>query len=314
MKILITGATGMLGRSVLRHLNEIGEYECVGTGFSRSQPPLRKVDLLNKEEVTNLIHDVQPRVIVHCAAERFPDRASQDPKRTLALNVDSTLHLAQECARIGAVMIYISTDYVFDGGVKSLVFPPYLPDSKTNPINLYGESKLSGEEAVLSVPAAKAVIVRVPVLYATDCYDLSESATLVIAKSLLSKSPTAIDNWGVRFPTLVDDVSIVLKSIIDATQRSNNPIENVQLHVSSSERCTKYELAKLMADLTHTDASHIKPNSDPPNGAPRPQNTQLDCDETWKLLEIQPYQFVSLREGIKSALVPFINHLKPTSS
>lgn len=302
----------MLGRSLLRHLNETnpGYYECTGTGLTRvaQTPAMKKLDLLNPDAISQIFREIKPNVVVHCAAERFPDRASADPDRTFALNVDSTLHLAKECANVGARMIYISTDYVFDGGVNSAVEPPYMSNSKTMPINIYGESKLAGEEAVSSIPDARAVIVRVPVLYATDCYDLSESAALVVATALLSNSPaTKIDHWGVRFPTLVDDVSSVLRLIIDATQRPNHPLERVRLHISSPEQCTKYELVKLMAEITGSDVSHIEPDPDAPAGAPRPRNTQLNCDETWKALEIIPHKFIPLREGMRRALAPFMD-------
>ncbi len=309
MKVLITGASGLLGRSLLRHLNEKSGYNCTGTALNRAEPPLRKLNLLNDDEIKQLMDEILPDIVVHCAAERFPDRASEDPARTIALNVGSSLCLAKECARIGARLIYISTEYVFDGGLKSGIKPPYLPDSQTMPLNLYGESKLGGEEAVLSVSDAKAIVVRIPVLYAYDCKDLGESASLVMAKTLLSKSPTTVDNWGERFPTLVDDISEILGLVIDATMRvdvDDHPISCARrLHISSSEQCTKYELVKIMADVLGVDGSHIQPDSNQPAGAPRPKNTQLDCTETWKLLGIDPYEFTPIRDGMEKALAPF---------
>ena len=311
LKVLVTGATGMLGRSLLRHLNEYDTlYTTTGTGFNRANkiPNMKKLDLLNLQQIETIVDEIKPNIVVHCAAERFPDRASADPERTQALNVDSTLNLARECARIGATIIYISTDYVFDGGIHSGIQPPYPTDAKTSPINIYGESKLAGEEAVLSIPDSKPIIVRIPVLYALDCEDLSESASLVVAKALLSTESVTVDNWGVRFPTLVDDVSSVIRLIINATQNEQNPLSKggMKLHVSSSEQCTKYELTKLMAKIVNVDGSHIQPNSNPPSGAPRPQNTQLDCSATWEVLNIAPYQFVPLNDGIQRALEPFM--------
>eukprot|EP00551_Chaetoceros_affinis_P005392 CAMPEP_0203664988 /NCGR_PEP_ID=MMETSP0090-20130426/2294_1 /ASSEMBLY_ACC=CAM_ASM_001088 /TAXON_ID=426623 /ORGANISM="Chaetoceros affinis, Strain CCMP159" /LENGTH=354 /DNA_ID=CAMNT_0050528417 /DNA_START=102 /DNA_END=1166 /DNA_ORIENTATION=+ len=345
MKVLITGASGLLGRSLLRHLNDKNntcssgttssdekckythedeyEYECVGTALNRAKPPLQKLNLLNNDEVAKLMDNVHPDIVVHCAAERFPDRASANPQRTLALNVDSSLCLAKECARVGAKLIYISTEYVFDGGLKSGQYPPYLPDAQPMPVNLYGESKLGGEKAVLSVAGASAVVVRIPVLYAYDCHDLGESASLVMAKSLLckSKSPTTVDHWGERFPTLVDDISEILRLIMDAMMRENNPIgaggagtdadandgRIRRIHISSTEQCTKYELVQIMAEIVGVDASHVRPNPNQPSGAPRPKNTQLDCTETWKVLGMEePYKFTSLRDGMKKALDPFM--------
>ena len=105
--------------------------------------------------------DFRPDVVVHCAAERFPDRVDQDPERAKALNVETCSRLAAECAACGASLVYISTDYVFDGGVKSGVAPPYGADAPPMPVNFYGETKLAGERAVLAVPEAHPVVLRV---------------------------------------------------------------------------------------------------------------------------------------------------------
>ncbi len=325
LKILITGATGMLGRSILRYLTQPvyeSKYEVTGTGFHRIKTNARnmkKLNLLHPNEITSIIDEIKPNIVIHCAAERFPDRAAADPERTRVLNVDSTLNLAKECCRsdINAVIIYISTDYVFDGGIKSNKKPPYATDDVTMPINIYGETKLAGEKAVLSVENVKSIIVRVPVLYAMDCEELSESASLVVAKSLLSSNKntapsTTVDNWGIRYPTLVDDVSVILQKIIDATQIPSNPLskgDGIKLHISSDEQCTKYQLMQLMAKIVKVDvATSIQPNNNPPSGAPRPKNTHLDCSKTWEVLGMkEPYKFVKLEDGFRDALLPFMD-------
>ncbi len=362
-KIVITGATGMLGRSVYKHLTNTGttnieeesnqsnkyeheyEYECIGTGWSRaasaaaqSSNNIISLNLRNPNDITNFIHQHQPNIVIHCAAQRFPDQAEKHPEETIQLNVDSTIHLANECKNINALFIYISTDYVFDGGLESKIYPPYESNNMEHdkamvPVNIYGQSKLDGERGILSLQGLKVIIVRVPVLYALDCYDLSESATLVIAKSLpplLSCSSsskddvTIVDHWGIRFPTLVDDISCVLKLIINAMSNiSTHPIHDVIekqngkliLHISSSEQCTKYELALLMADILGIDKNiqqeRIQPNPNLPSGAPRPQNTQLSCNETWRVLDnMDPFKFTPLNVGIKKALLPFMDQLQ----
>lgn len=387
IKVVITGATGMLGRSVYKHLTNTGtnnieevsiqsnqsnqsnkyeyEYECIGTGWSRAASAsaaaaaaqssnnnnnnIIPLNLRNPNDITNFIHQHQPNIVIHCAAQRFPDQAERHPEETIQLNVDSTIHLAKECRNINALFIYISTDYVFDGGLTSKIYPPYESNNMEHdkamvPVNIYGQSKLDGERGILSIQGLKVIIVRVPVLYALDCYDLSESATLVVAKSLLpllssislsssssssslsEDDVTVIDHWGIRFPTLVDDVSCVLKLIINAISNNNNiitthPIHDTMdkqngkliLHISSSEQCTKYELALLMADILGIDKNiqqeRINPNV--PSGAPRPQNTQLNCNETWRVLNnMDPFKFTPLNEGIRKALVPFMDKLQ----
>ena len=101
----------------------------------------------------------QPKVIVHAAAERRPDVSAEQPEQVLALNVESTRHLAQCAKEVGAYLIYISTDYVFDG-----TQPPYEVDDQPSPLNFYGETKLAGERALAEVMDDYAVL-RVPVLY-----------------------------------------------------------------------------------------------------------------------------------------------------
>jgi len=330
-KVLVTGASGMLGRSILKLLTTSKEnrdkYECIGTGLSRAEPPLVKLDLLDSFAINKLMDQIKPNIVIHCAAERRPDRVSQNPNLANALNVTSTGILAEQCERINATIIYISTDYVFDGGIVTNVMPPYYPDSDPSPINEYGKSKWEGE-IVARNNCNKTIIVRVPVLYATDCQDLGESASLIVAKALQASSDSTgprkivkVDDWGLRFPTLVDDVASVVQLLLDAkddllvdrgetqTQTQSKTQSKTKarcFHVSSTESCTKYQLVKLMGEIMNVDTSHVLADSEPPEGAVRPKNTQLDCSGTWEALGmIKPYEFVSLREGMAKALEHF---------
>jgi len=358
VRILITGASGMLGRSILRHFKETTDYQCLGTGLSRASSTydpannntdeLVKLDLLDETAIQHIMTKFQPDLVIHCAAERRPDKAAQNPARTKRLNVDSTAILARECALLsGCRMIYISTDYVFDGGIKTGAFPPYQVEAQTGPVNDYGVSKLEGEKAVLDVKLDADVggsesspslswspfIVRVPVLYALDCENPEESASLTVANALkLQKKNTEetskvkMDNWGVRFPTLVDDVAKVIRMIVDHSLSSSSPSRSGGgqiFHVASPQRCTKYELVKLMGEILNIDTSHIEPDSEPPSGAARPQNTQLDCSQTWEFLNQGQdqgqgdqcqgsFQFTPLREGMEQALAPFKSMLTDT--
>ena len=319
-KVLVTGASGMLGRSILKLLTSNknqDKYTCVGTGLSRAEPPLVKLDLLDPSSIIKLMQDFKPNIVIHCAAERRPDRAAENPVLTKALNVTSTKILAEQCERIEATMIYISTDYVFDGGIYTNADPPYTPDSETGPVNEYGNSKLEGEREA-EAHCNNTIIVRVPVLYATDCHDLSESASLIVAQALLTPSSNEgintrtnirMDDWGLRFPTLVDDVASVVQLLLDAKDdlrgQSKTKTRHSCFHVSSPESCTKYKLVQLMGEIMNVDASHVQADSEPPVGAVRPKNTQLDCSGTWEALGIQPYEFVPLRKGMANALEYF---------
>ena len=136
MKVLVTGANGMLGQDLCPILEDAG-YEVIETDINN-------LDITNAEAATAFIKQEAPEIVVHCAAYTNVDKAEEDLKNAELINVTGTENIAKACAEAGAVMVYISTDYVFDGTKNS----PYTPDDKPNPINNYGLTKLKGEEAV----------------------------------------------------------------------------------------------------------------------------------------------------------------------
>ena len=160
MKVLVTGTSGQLGYDVMEELAKRG-YEGVGADRSDSDAEFEHVilDITDKEKVFQVVKDVNPDVIVHCAAWTNVDGA-EDPKNlnvVRAVNVDGTKNLAEAAKEVDAKMVYISTDYVFDGQGER----PWQPDDKNYaPLNVYGQSKLDGELAV-SNTLDKYFIVRI---------------------------------------------------------------------------------------------------------------------------------------------------------
>ena len=136
MKVLVTGANGMLGQDLCPILEDAG-YEVIETDINN-------LDITNAEATAAFIKQEAPEIVVHCAAYTNVDKAEEDLKNAELINVTGTENIAKACAEAGAIMVYISTDYVFDGTKNS----PYTPDDKPNPINNYGLTKLKGEEAV----------------------------------------------------------------------------------------------------------------------------------------------------------------------
>lgn len=136
MKILVTGATGQLGYDVCRVLLQRG-IEYIGVGSA-------DLDLTNREAAQAFLEKVRPDAVIHCAAWTKVDLAENEPERCMRVNADGTRHIALACRELGAKVVYISTDYVFPGtGVK-----PWETDDPTGPLNVYGQSKLAGEEVV----------------------------------------------------------------------------------------------------------------------------------------------------------------------
>lgn len=139
MRIMVTGATGLLGQEVVRELRARG-HECLGVSTA-------DFDLTDAAAVLRAVMACQPQAVVHCAAWTAVDRAESEPEKCAAVNGLGTLHLVRAAQKTGAKLLYVSTDYVFDGSGDA----PHEVDDRTAPLNVYGLSKLQGEEAVRGV-------------------------------------------------------------------------------------------------------------------------------------------------------------------
>jgi len=273
MRLLITGASGLLGRALWKEFSDNSLFKVTGIAFSRSRPPLVRLDLTDHAKVSEFLRNLNPRFIIHAAAERRPDISEKNPQATDALNVHATENLAKIANELGAWMIFISTDYVFDG-----IQPPYRPDSPPNPLNYYGKSKLAGEKAVWKT-TQDACVLRLPLLYG-DVEFIEESAVTMLAELLKINKPVHVDHRAIRYPTLVDDVAIVIRQIIE--YKLNDPNFSGTFHWSGDEPFTKYEMAKLIADIFGVRSDHLIADSNPSSGAPRPQNCHLDSSDLEK--------------------------------
>ena len=169
MKILVTGVNGQLGHDVMNELHKrrhegIGSdialaYCGVADGSAVTMMPYVSLDITDKEKVSSVITEIKPDAIVHCAAWTAVDMAEDDDKVSMVrkVNAGGTQNIADSAKAIGAKMLYLSTDYVFDGQGTT----PWQPDDKNyNPLNVYGQTKLEGELAVVNT-LEKYFIVRI---------------------------------------------------------------------------------------------------------------------------------------------------------
>ncbi|BGP39999.1 hypothetical protein JCM10450v2_003979 [Rhodotorula kratochvilovae] len=248
MRVLVTGASGLLGRAVLAEFKAKG-HDVKGTAYSRASGDLVKLDLQDEEAVKAFFEDYKPEVVVHCAAERRPDAVEANPEAAKKLNiaVPALLSSLSRSPSHPFFLLYISTDYVFDGYAPET---GYEPDAETAPTNLYGESKLQGEVITLEGIEAggKGCVLRVPVLYG-KAESHSESAINTLVDSVRKAGngqQVKMDDWATRFPTNVSDVARVL---VDLADKSTSTALPPVLHFSAQQLYTKYSISLLFARL-----------------------------------------------------------------
>lgn len=219
MKVLVTGVAGQLGHDVMNELHKRG-YEGVGSdiapkysgaddGTAVTKMDYVQMDITNSEEVTETIRKVNPDVVVHCAAWTAVDLAeeSENKEKVMAINVGGTENIARVCKELDCKMVYISTDYVFDGyGTR-----PWEEDCKDYaPLNVYGESKLMGEK-VVSLNLEKYFIVRIAWVFGVNGNNFIKTMLKVGKKFDTLK----VVNDQIGTPTYTYDLSRLLVDMIE---------------------------------------------------------------------------------------------------
>ncbi|CDS01882.1 hypothetical protein, partial [Sporisorium scitamineum] len=284
IKVLITGASGLLGRAVHQQCIDKG-YDTKALAFSRSDPAkqLVKLDLADAVAVESCLREFNPDVIVHTAAERRPDVVEKDPTASHAINVEAPASIATIASQLDKVplLINISTDYVFDGSK-----PPYKVDDAPNPLNAYGVSKLQGERAVEEhAKPGHFTNLRVPVLYGKAITN-DESAVNILIDAIQppsgSTAPKKCDAYAVRYPTNVADVARAILKLAEVYAVTSNPVPPTT-HFSAKEAMTKYDMCMVLSRIANsvgfeTRTDHLDPEYevDPMAATARPRHCKLD--------------------------------------
>lgn len=219
MKVFVTGVAGQLGHDVMNDLAARG-YEGIGTdiapqysgaddGTAVTTMPYVSLDITDRDAVEKTITELKPDVVVHCAAWTAVDLAEDDDKKAKvhAINADGTQNIADACKKIDAKMVYISTDYVFDGQGTT----PWQPDCKDYaPLNVYGQTKLDGELAVANT-LEKYFIVRIAWVFGVNGKNFIK--TMLNVGKTHDKLTVVSDQIGT--PTYTLDLSRLLVDMIE---------------------------------------------------------------------------------------------------
>lgn len=214
------------------------------------------------------------------AANRFPDKCDADPVGARKINEEASKTLAQVTSKRSVLLIYISTDYVFPGKPGQA---PYETDAEPQPTNLYGQTKLDGEDAVLKATEESdlGVVLRVPVLYG-KASEPKESAVNVLMdvvwKAQEKDATIKMDDWAQRYPTNTEDVARVCLDVAKKYLAGKPKDLPKILQFSSEDKFTKYEICELLAEIMGLSLDGMvadKVGSDPNAAVQRPYDTHL---------------------------------------
>jgi len=291
MKILITGANGLLGQKLVDLYSSIPHYEVLATGKGECRFPLvasnisyTTLDITNQQEVKTVFESFLPNVLIHTAAMTNVDECETDRKGCWQLNVKAVEYLIASSEKINCHFVHVSTDFIFDG-----THGPLLENAVPNPINYYGESKLEAENLIMKSSCSWA-IARTVLVYGIT-YNMSRSNIILWVKNSLEKGTNikvVDDQW--RTPTLAEDLA---KGCYLLVENKSTGIFNI----SGKDFLTPYDMAIMTADFFNLNKSLIEKTDGSKfrQTAKRPPKTGFIIDKASNMLGYQPCSF---KEGI----------------
>jgi len=268
MKVLLVGAAGQLGCELQRTLPASVEL----LSATREQ-----LDIGNRDAVLAHVEPVAPQVIINAAAYTAVDGAETKPDLAVQVNAEGPGYLARAAQRVGARMLHISTDFVFDGNASV----PYTPRQETRPLGVYGHSKLAGECRVQEILPLNALVLRTAWVYSS----FGGNFVKTMLKLMAERDALSVVDDQVGTPTWANGLARVIWELLD------HPDAHGTYHWTDAGRCSWYQFAceiqrRALALGLLQEAIPISPitTSEYPTPAQRPPFSVLDCSATEALL------------------------------
>jgi len=283
MRLLVIGGGGQLGTKIVEQARD--RFELYATYLTRrpllNQSNIFQIDKTNREEVLALLRKVKPQVVIDTAALHNVDFCETHRDEAKLANSEGTRYVAEACRDQNARMIFISTDYVFDG-----VRGNYTENDETNPINYYGTTKLEGERAVAQI-CSNHIVARPSVIYGYVSSTQRESSSgkplnfaMWLAQKLRNNEPVKIVNDQYSSPTLADDLGEALLRLAESEKTG-------VYHMAGKTRLNRYEFAVKIAQKLDFDEKLITPieTSQLKQLARRPMDSSLRVEKIERDLE-----------------------------
>ncbi len=290
MKILVTGANGLLGYKLIQLLSTQADITTVATARKKNNDlpqgvDFFELDITNHDQTIEVLLATKPDVVISAAAMTQVDQCETEREQCWMANVVGIENLVEGCEKINCHLVHVSTDFIFDGS-----FGPLDETAIPNPVNFYGESKLAGEQVIQKSKLNWAILRTVLVFGITP--DLSRSNIVLWVKKNLEESKiinVVNDQW--RTPTLAEDLA--MGCYLAASKKATGIY-----HISGEELMTPFDIAQYTADFFKLDKSLIKAadSSTFKQPAARPLKTGFIITKAKRELGYQPHSF---KEGLR---------------
>ncbi|MGR5444054.1 dTDP-4-dehydrorhamnose reductase [Vibrio jasicida] len=290
IRVVVIGSRGQVGTCLVSQLTQRADVELFT--FDRQE-----LDITDSNSVTSCVESVQPHVIINAAAYTAVDKAEQDSQQCYAVNADAVENLAKAASKVDALMLHISTDYVFDGESDK----PYKELDAENPQSVYGKSKLEGEKNVVAFCSRYAVL-RTSWVFG----EVGNNFVKTMLRLSSTRDEIGVVDDQVGAPTYAGDIASVLITMMDKMLRSDDDLSGIY-HYSGAPYVSWFQFAEeIFSNVASQIGSDKKivvnpiPTHEYPTPAKRPPDTRLDCRKIEKVFSITPSLWQNALKNIKA--------------
>jgi len=290
LKFLVTGSAGLVGQQVVKYLSKSNQvFSC----YNESKPEYGdsvKMDLKNYEMISSVLTEIKPDVVIHLGAMTGVDLCEKEKTSASEINTKATEIIAKECSKLNSFLVYVSTDYVFDGN-----FGMYKEDDVANPLGFYGKSKLEGEKAVQNF-STNWCIARTSTPF--GLHPTKKSFPMWVIENLQKQKQISVVIDQFTSPTYIPNLS---RMLIEISERRITGI----IHAAGASKISRYQIASMVSDKLNLDGTLLKQISMNKMKwvAQRPKDSSLDVSRASSILNEKP-------QKIDQSLNLFIDEMK----
>ena len=290
LKVLVTGSAGLVGRQVVKDLSNSHQvFSC----YNESKPEYGdsvKMDLKNHEMISSILTEKKPEIVIHLGAMTGVDLCEKERTSASEINTKATEIIAKECSKLNSFLVYVSTDYVFDGNLGM-----YKEDDVTNPLGFYGKSKLEGEKVVQNF-STNWCIARTSTPF--GLHPTKKSFPMWVIENLQKQKQIDVLTDQFTSPTYIPNLS---RMLIEISERRITGI----IHAAGASKISRYQMASMVSDKLNLDGTLLKQISMNKMKwvAQRPKDSSLDVSRASSILNEKP-------QKIDQSLNLFIDEIK----